>query len=120
MTNPKAWIEIVKHEIEQEESTVQGPNYTAIIKLYVYCLSIGIECNLVPLFDGWALKFTNGGDFIQHMFSYGNEKDMVEPAIGSKADFKATSLSNAKKLVKKHKEKLNNEKSSAEYEEEQG
>lgn len=81
--------------------------YMEIIMLYEYCKKIGLRATLEELFDGHKIVFPNGGDFVQHQFSYGADCGCVEPAIGSKADYKAVTLENAKRLVRRHKDKLN-------------
>lgn len=83
------------------------PCYREIVSLYEYCRKIGIEVTLENMFDGFAIRFPSGGDFIQHGWSYGSGCGCVEPAIGSKADYTAVTLENAKRLVRRHKEKLN-------------
>lgn len=81
--------------------------YSEIIKLHEYCVKIGVECVLQKMFDGYAIRFNNGGDFVQHYGSYGHDAGCVEPAIGSRVDYTAVTLKNAKALVKRHKDKLN-------------
>ena len=81
--------------------------YNEIKELYKYCVKIGINAVLETLYDGYAIRFPNGGDFIQHQYSYGGDLGCVEPAIGCRADYTAVSLRNAKALVKRHKDKLN-------------
>lgn len=81
--------------------------YNEIKELYKYCVKIGIDAVLENLYDGYAIRFPNGSDFIQHYFSYGNDYGCVEPAIGSRVDYTAVSLRNAKALVKRHKDRLN-------------
>lgn len=65
-----------------------------------------IPAKLEPMFDGFAIRFPNGGDFIQHRGSYGCDGGCVEPAIECKLDYTAVPLKNAKALVKYHKERL--------------
>lgn len=81
--------------------------YKEIIKLYEYCQKIGVNATLEDMYDGYAIRFPSGYDFIQHSHSYGSRCGCVEPAIGSRSDYTAVSLKNAKALVKYHKEKLN-------------
>lgn len=81
--------------------------YKEILELQQYCEKIGVECKLENLFDGYAIRFNNGGDFIQHRGSYGCNAGCVEPAIGCGLDYTAVALKNAKALVKYHKDKLN-------------
>lgn len=84
-----------------------NPNYTAIKKLYDYCIKIGIKAKLRRFWDGYTIQFPNRGDFVQHKGSYGSEANCVEPAIGSRLDYHAVSLKQAKSLVKYHKDRLN-------------
>ena len=81
--------------------------YNEIKELYKYCVKIGINAVLETLCDGYAIRFPDGSDFVQHQYSYGGDLSYVEPAIGSKADYSVVSLKNAKILVKRHKDKLN-------------
>lgn len=81
--------------------------YMEILALYEYCKKIGINAILESFFDGYVIRFPNGSDFIQHGWSYGSKNGCVEPAIGSKLDYTAVPLDNAKRLVYRHKEKLN-------------
>ncbi len=94
---------------EIEDKMEQGvfERYREILKLHTYCEKTGIECRLEKLFDGYAIRFNNGGDFIQHHGSYGCEAGCVEPAIGSRLDYTAVPLKNALALVRRHKDKLN-------------
>lgn len=80
--------------------------YKEIHELYRYCEKLSISAILEPMFDGFAIRFPNGGDFIQHRGSYGCNSGCVEPAIGSQLDYTAVPLKNAKLLVKRHKERL--------------
>jgi hypothetical protein len=86
-----------------------NPNYTAIQKLFDYCIKIGINAKLERLYDGYAIIFPNGGDFVQHYCSYGCNVGCVEPAIGCRLDYTAVELKNAKALVRYHKNRLNKE-----------
>ncbi len=81
--------------------------YKEILELRQYCEKIGVECKLEKLFDGYAIRFNNGGDFIQHHGSYGCEVGCVEPAIDCRLDYSAVPLKRAKALVQYHKNKLN-------------
>lgn len=80
--------------------------YKEIHCLYFYCLKIGLKVEISELFDGYKLSFPNGGDFVQHYGSYGSAVGCVEPAIGSRLDYTAVSLTSAKSLVKRHRERL--------------
>ncbi len=80
--------------------------YEEIQKLYDYCLKIGINAELVKLYDGYCIIFPNDTDIIQHMGSYKNEF-CVEPAIGCRRDYTPCSLDEARYLVRYHKERLN-------------
>lgn len=81
--------------------------YMEIRELFVYCHKHEIDATLEPLFDGYKLGFPSGGDIIQHRFSYGAIFGCVEPCIGSRLDFTAVPLKNAKALVLRHKDRLN-------------
>ncbi len=81
--------------------------YTEINELYEYCKKIGIHAEISPLFDGFYIRFENGGDIVQHFGSYGSDSGCVEPAIRSRLDYTAVSLKNAKSLVRRHKDDLN-------------
>lgn len=82
--------------------------YTEIKELHEYCKKIKVISILEPIFDGYAIRFPNGSDFIQHRGSYGAEHGCVEPAIGNcKYDYTAVTLERAKKLVRRYKRKLN-------------
>ena len=81
--------------------------YEEIQELHKYCLEIGIEATLQPLFDGYKICFKSGGDIVQHKYSYRSDEGYVEPAIGSRADYMGIPLKNAKALVKYHKKRLN-------------
>lgn len=83
--------------------------YNEIIKLYKYCEKIGVHAEISPLLGGFCIRFKNGGDVIQHDGSYGRDCGCVEPAIGSRLDYTAVPLKNAKSLIRRHKEKLNGE-----------
>ena len=84
--------------------------YEEIIKLFDYCMKIGVDCVLERMGDGYALRFNNGGDIVQHYYSYGSEVGCVEPAIYSRLDYTPVTLKNAKALVKRHRDRLNNHK----------
>ena len=45
--------------------------YNEIKELYKYCVKIGINAVLETLCDGYAIRFPDGGDFVQHQYSYG-------------------------------------------------
>lgn len=81
--------------------------YKEIHILFFYCLKHGIKAELKSLFDGYKICFPNGGDIIQHRYSYGACNGCVEPAIGSRMDYEAVPLNVAKRLVYSHREKLN-------------
>lgn len=83
--------------------------YNEIVELYEYCKKIGVQAELWPMFDGFCIRFKNGGDVIQHFGSYGKDCGCVEFAIGSRLDYTGIPLKNAKRLVRRHKEKLNGE-----------
>lgn len=80
--------------------------YEEIQELYKFCQKQGIDAALEPFFDGFAIRFPGGGDFVQHQFSYGSGNGCVEPAIGSQLDYTAVRLADAKALVRRHKKRL--------------
>lgn len=84
-----------------------GEKYKEILELYDYCVKIGVEATLSRMFDGYVIKFNNGGDCIQHLGSYNHDDGCVEPAIGCRKDYTAVSLKNAKALVRRWKDRLN-------------
>lgn len=81
--------------------------YNEILELHEYCDKMGVKATISPMFDGYCIRFNNGGDFVQHFGSYGHNSGCVEPAIGCRLDYTAVPLKNAKALVKRHKERLN-------------
>jgi hypothetical protein len=81
--------------------------YKEILELHKYCEKTGVECRLEKLYDGYALRFNNGGDFVQHKGSYGCDVGCVEPAIECRLDYSAVPLKNAIELVRRHKDRLN-------------
>ena len=84
--------------------------YKEIKALKEYCDKIGVIATLKDLFDGYILRFEKGGDCVQHRFSYGSDEKKVEfGGTGSRLDYKATTLDNAKAFVKRNKDKLNKE-----------
>ena len=83
--------------------------YNEIQELYEYCKKIGIDANIEPFFDGYKITFPDvASDVVQYKYSYGSE-GFVEPAIGSRLDYKTISLKQAKQLIKRHKKRLNKE-----------
>ena len=81
--------------------------YIEIIELYAYCKKIGVHAKISPMLGGFCIRFKNGGDVIQHDGSYGRDSGCVEPAIGSRVDYTAVPLKNAKALIRRNKAKLN-------------
>lgn len=81
--------------------------YKEILELHNYCQKTGVQSVLEVCWDGYAIRFLSGGDFIQHKHSYGSEYGCVEPAIGCRLDYTPVPLKNAKRLVYRHKKKLN-------------
>lgn len=85
--------------------------YPEIWALFYFCVESGIKCTMERLYDGYAVRFPNGGDFAQHYGTYGGTEGSVEPAIGdAEFDYSAVGINLAKTLVKKHKSKLQAEK----------
>lgn len=85
---------------------MEGEKYKEILELYDYCVKLLIPATIEYFWDGYAIRFPFGGDIVQHKYSYGSRCGCVEPAIGSRVDYCAVSLKNAKALVKRHKERL--------------
>ena len=81
--------------------------YKEILELHRYCQKTGVQAVLEHFIDGYAIRFLSGGDFVQHQYSYGSKYGYVEPAIGCRSDYSAVSLKDAKRLVYRHKKKLN-------------
>ena len=81
--------------------------YKEIQELYEYCKKIGVDASLQKLYDGYAIRFASGGDFVQHFGSYGCHCGCVEPAIGCRTDYTGVTLKNAKTLVRRYKDRLN-------------
>ncbi len=82
--------------------------YKEILELKDYCDKIGVAVKQERLIDGYALRFNNGGDVVQHMGSYGNDAGCVEFGFTNLGlDFCATPLKHAKEFVKRNKDKLN-------------
>ena len=87
---------------------VREVKYPEILELKRYCDKIEVEAKLQYLFDGYLIRFNNGADFIQHDGSYGHNAGYVEPAgFNDRDDYTAVSLSKAKTLVRKNKNRLN-------------
>ena len=83
--------------------------YNEILDLFEYCKKIGVQAEITRFYGGYHIRFKNGGDVIQHDYSYGSDKGCVEFCIGNRVDFTAIPLKKAKLIVRKNKEKLNNE-----------
>ena len=83
--------------------------YKEILELKKYCNKIGVNCSYERLLDGFAIRFKNGGDVVQHFGSYGSESGCVEFGYTGfkRTDFHATPLKKAKEFVKRNKYKLN-------------
>ena len=78
--------------------------YTAIIKLSLYCTELGIPHQLKEYGDGYillfdAIKNEEYHDVAQHDGTYGSHRNCVEFAIGCERDFSAIKLEDAKKIV---------------------
>ena len=87
------------------KQTRDNDMYKEIIKLYGYCITIGIKCELTDLWDGYKIIF-EGGDVVQHKYSNDGDKGCVEFAIGCRKDYCGVSLRSAKAIVKRRKDKL--------------
>ena len=82
--------------------------YNEIRALYAYCLKQGINARLESLYDGFAIRFPDGSDIVQHNGSYGNAEGCVEPAVWNcRNNFSAMTLKHAKQLVRRNRERLN-------------
>ena len=82
--------------------------YREIIELYVFCAENQMEVKLRPLWEGHKLEFANGSDFVQHRTSYGSDRGCVEPAgVCNEKDYTAVTLEEAKELVLRNRQKLN-------------
>lgn len=76
--------------------------YKEIQELYQFCKDNGIECEFGEMFGGYCITF-KVGDVVQHNASYGRHRGCVEFGYtGTKKDFVATTLEEAKKFVLEH------------------
>ena len=81
--------------------------YKEILELYEYCKESGVDAKLEEFIDGYAIRFKNGADFVQHKYSYDSNIGCVEPAaVDDEYDYTAVDLNTAKKLVDLHKAEL--------------
>ena len=95
---------------ERLNTSYKPTAYKEIFELFHYCRRIGVEAKLKGIMDGYAIRFNNGADFVQHQFSYGSKNGCVEPAgVDDRYDYTAVKLDIAKKLVCKNYKKLNSE-----------
>lgn len=82
--------------------------YGEIFKLKDYCDKLGIKYRFEHLYNGYTIIFQEKYDIVQHDHSYGNDRGCVEFAISKpRIDYRAISLENAKRLVHKYKDYLN-------------
>nr|DAH28360.1 MAG TPA: hypothetical protein [Caudoviricetes sp.] len=96
------------------KNTERAKRFPEIWELFRFCVDSEIECKIERLYGGYAIRFPNGGDFAQHNATYGGTEGYVEPAIGdAEFDYSAVGLNLAKALVRKHRSKLTEKKSSA-------
>lgn len=85
--------------------------YGEIRELYRYCVKQGINAKIEELYDGYAVRFPDGSDFVQHYGSYGSSEGCVEPAVnGCRNNYTAMTLEHAKRLVRRNRERLNKSK----------
>lgn len=91
---------------ERVKQGMRGDKYYEIWALWAYCKRHDIPAEMESLFDGWKLVFPNGGDFVQHEFSYMSIRGDLEPAIGCEDDFSPVGLDDARALVLKHRQRL--------------
>ena len=81
--------------------------YKEINELYDFCVKHKIKARFESLYDGYAIRFPNGGDIKQHRYSYGSAKGFLEPAIGCAIDYTPVPIVLAKLLVKERYGKEN-------------
>lgn len=79
--------------------------YTEILELQKFCDAHGIHATREKLFDGARLCFANGCEIRQNEGAHG----FLEPVICCSCDFRAITLTKAKKLVLDHRDRLNGE-----------
>ena len=86
------------------ERKTNSNEYTAIIKLSLYCTELGISHQLKEYRDGYVILFDviidgEHPDIAQHDGIYGSHRNYVEFAIGCEGDFSAVDLKQAKWIV---------------------
>ena len=82
--------------------------YSEIFALYEFCKENGIECRIIPLYDGHRICFRDGSNFTQCEFSFLAASGYIEPAIEDEEhDYTPVSLEYAKDLALKYRNKLN-------------
>lgn len=82
-------------------------NYPEIAEFFDYCKRIGATAALENLHDGYAIRFNDGSDVIQHCYSRGVRKGYVETAIGSVCDYNPVTTETAKRLIRRRRLLLN-------------
>jgi hypothetical protein len=80
--------------------------YEEIKELYKYCQDLGMEVSLESFLDGYAIRFADESDVVQHCRSYGGASGYVEPVIGCDLDYTAVELGQAKDLIRYYKSDL--------------
>lgn len=78
----------------------QKEKYPEIVELFDYCKKIGVTAVLENLYDGYAIRFNDGSDVIQHCYSRGARYGYVETAIGSVCDYNPVTTETAKRLIR--------------------
>lgn len=102
---------ITKDHFTLTERRTNSNEYTAIIKLSLYCTELDIPHQLKEYRDGYVIIFDaieseERHDVAQHDGTYGSHHNCVEFAIGCERDFSATSLNDAKYIIYKNRIRL--------------
>jgi hypothetical protein len=74
--------------------------YKEIKELFKWCKKEKINCELLPLFDGYKLDFDGHRDVVQHFGSYRATEGYVEP-YGFSKHCEPVSLEEMKKIILK-------------------
>jgi hypothetical protein len=83
--------------------------YKEILVIEDYCKKNGVKIKKKKLFDGYVLRFNNGGDVAQHGGTYGSNQGCVEFGFTgfSFIDFNACNIQEALSFIELHKDELN-------------
>ena len=96
-------MEITKDYFTLTERETNSNEYTAIIKLSLYCTELGIPHQLKEYGDGYIILFDaikeEYHDVVQYDGTYGSHRNCVEFAIGCDEDFSAIKLEAAKQII---------------------